>query len=81
MSITLEIAQDLGSDLPSVVRAIAQRHPAARVTIDETTMEVRVEGRVDAREALAALAEAGIAARLVDRGHEAGGHDCCGGCF
>ena len=80
MSITLEIANDIDTDVRGIVRAIAQRHPAARVTIDEAALEVRVEGRIDAREALEALAAAGITALLVDRGHEPGGYSCCGGC-
>ena len=80
MSVTLELANDLDLDVRAIVRAIAQRHPAARVTIDDATLEVRVEGRVEARDALAALAAAGIAAQLVERGHEPGGSNCCGGC-
>ena len=79
MSVTLELADDI-TDVRGIVRAIAQRHPATRITIDEHTMQVCVEGRIEGREAIASLAEAGIAAELVESGHEPGGSTCCGSC-
>lgn len=67
----------------ALLRALKQHDLLARIEIDSARGTVDVQGRIDARQAVAVFEQLGLAARpaAVERApHVSGGSTCCGHC-
>jgi hypothetical protein len=66
--------------LLDLIRALQSRDALAEVRVDVTGRQVRIESRLTATQAAAAIGEAGIAGVVTGTEHVSGGSTCCGGC-
>lgn len=67
----------------TIVRTVTAVDGFAQVRVDAPKRQIRIEGRLTALEAVAALGQAGCDVRIVDADDAVqakGGGDCCGGC-
>lgn len=79
MDFTVE-SMSCGHCVATLTRALQERDPSARLEADLAARVVRVQGALDADQVVAAMADAGYAARLRTPPGEVAGTDCCGSC-
>ncbi len=64
----------------ALIRAVQAVDALAQVRIDATGRQARIEGLLTAKQAAAAIGDAGLAGIVTGTEHVSGGTTCCGSC-